>query len=147
MVQCRLCGQALPSEAAARRHLHRPALCRRQPRSPPRTATASPGREQLLQHMDTARPEPGPPRPQCPLCGEAAGPELEEHLRARHPHLLGDPGTRERRERREGGREGFLRGDQRTGSGVKLEQRRYLDTVVYSRRGQKFVLTNWPKCW
>ncbi|XP_058658099.1 zinc finger-containing ubiquitin peptidase 1 isoform X2 [Ammospiza caudacuta] len=50
--------------------------------------------------MDTAHPEPGPPgsrRPgapaQCPFCGEAAGRELEEHVRARHGHLLGAPGA------------------------------------------------------
>ncbi|NXA00953.1 ZUFSP hydrolase, partial [Nesospiza acunhae] len=30
---------------------------------------------------------------ECPFCGEAAGRELEEHVRARHGHLLGAPGT------------------------------------------------------
>ncbi|XP_032909550.1 zinc finger-containing ubiquitin peptidase 1 isoform X1 [Catharus ustulatus] len=50
--------------------------------------------------METARPEPGPPGcrrsgapPECPFCGEAAGRELEEHVRARHGHLLGAPGA------------------------------------------------------
>lgn len=110
MVLCDVCGQALSSEAAARRHLQRPSLCRRQPRSPPCAAAA--GCDELRRHMETAQPEPGPPGsrcpgapPECPFCGEAAGQELEEHVRARHGHLLGAPGTGERRrEGREGGR-------------------------------------------
>ncbi|RMC13090.1 hypothetical protein DUI87_10621 [Hirundo rustica rustica] len=99
MVLCDVCGQALPSEAAARRHLRRPSLCRRQPRSP-LCAAAAAGCDELRRQLETAQPEPGPPGslhpgapPECPFCGEAAGRELEEHVRARHGHLLGAPGS------------------------------------------------------
>ncbi|XP_059698226.1 zinc finger-containing ubiquitin peptidase 1 isoform X1 [Haemorhous mexicanus] len=98
MVLCDVCGRALPSEAAAGRHPRRPSLCRRQPRCP--LCAAAVGCDELRRHMETAHPEPGPPDsrrpgapPECPFCGEAAGRELEEHVRARHGHLLGAPGT------------------------------------------------------
>ncbi|XP_050827928.1 zinc finger-containing ubiquitin peptidase 1 isoform X3 [Serinus canaria] len=98
MVLCDVCGRALPSEAAAGRHPRRPSLCRRQPRCP--LCAAAVGCDELRRHMETAHPEPGPPDsrrpgapPECPFCGEAAGQELEEHVRARHGHLLGAPGT------------------------------------------------------
>nr|XP_041571066.1 zinc finger-containing ubiquitin peptidase 1 isoform X2 [Taeniopygia guttata] len=91
MVLCDVCGRALP-------HPRRPSLCRRQPRCP--LCAASLGCDELRRHMETAHPEPGPPgsrRPgapaECPFCGEAAGRELEEHVRARHGHLLGAPDT------------------------------------------------------
>ncbi|XP_077031332.1 zinc finger-containing ubiquitin peptidase 1 isoform X1 [Agelaius phoeniceus] len=98
MVLCDVCGRALPSEAAAGRHPRRPSLCRRQPRCPLCATAVDCG--ELRRHMETAHPEPGPPGsrhpgapPECPFCGEAAGRELEEHVRARHGHLLGAPGT------------------------------------------------------
>ncbi|XP_039236058.1 zinc finger-containing ubiquitin peptidase 1 isoform X2 [Pipra filicauda] len=97
MVLCDVCGQVLPAEAAARRRLP---LCRRQPRCPLCLAAAAPGCDELRRHLEKAHPESGPPgssRPgaplECPFCGEAAGRELEEHVRERHGHLLGAPGT------------------------------------------------------
>ncbi|XP_075563237.1 zinc finger-containing ubiquitin peptidase 1 [Pelecanus crispus] len=101
MLVCDACGRALPSEVAAaaavaagRRHL-------RPPRCP--LCAAAPGYDELGRHIEAAHPEPVPPGarrpepfaalPECPFCGEAAGPELEAHVRARHGHLLGAPGT------------------------------------------------------
>ncbi|XP_075001827.1 zinc finger-containing ubiquitin peptidase 1 isoform X2 [Calonectris borealis] len=97
MVVCDVCGQALSSEAAVRRHLRR-THPGRQPRCP-LCGVAAPGRDELRQHTETAHPEPGPPGarrpelavglPECPFCGEAAGRELEAHGTARHGHLPG----------------------------------------------------------
>ncbi|XP_068258673.1 zinc finger-containing ubiquitin peptidase 1 isoform X1 [Nyctibius grandis] len=101
MPACNVCGQALSSEAAGRRHLWRTYLGR-QPRCP-LCGAAAPGCDELCRHIEAAHPEPGPPGarrpelaeglPECPFCGEAAGRELEAHVRARHGHLLGAPGT------------------------------------------------------
>ncbi|XP_068794221.1 zinc finger-containing ubiquitin peptidase 1 [Struthio camelus] len=102
MLVCDICGQALPSEAAVRRHLRRTHL-ERLPRCP-LCGAAAPGYDELHRHIEAAHPEPGPPGarcaepapepPECPFCGEAAaGRELEAHVRARHGHLLGLPGT------------------------------------------------------
>ncbi|KAM6084378.1 zinc finger-containing ubiquitin peptidase 1 isoform 1-T1 [Theristicus caerulescens] len=101
MLACEVCGQALSSEAAVRRHLRR-THPGRQPRCP-LCGAAAPGCEELRRHIEAAHPEPGPPGgrcpelavglPECPFCGEAAGRELEAHVRARHGHLLGAPGA------------------------------------------------------
>ncbi|XP_040522593.1 zinc finger-containing ubiquitin peptidase 1 [Gallus gallus] len=93
MSVCGICGQVLPSEAAARRHVNR-AHPDRQPRCPLCSAAAS-GYEELRQHVEAAHPEPQPlprarsPELECPFCGEAAGRQLEAHVRARHERLLG----------------------------------------------------------
>ncbi|XP_014820054.1 PREDICTED: zinc finger with UFM1-specific peptidase domain protein isoform X2 [Calidris pugnax] len=78
------CGQALSSEPAA---AQRPLQLGRQPR-----------RDEMPRHVEAAHSE-RPPRPElaeglprCPLCGEAAGQELEAHVWARHGQLLGAPG-------------------------------------------------------
>ncbi|XP_074718450.1 zinc finger-containing ubiquitin peptidase 1 isoform X3 [Strix uralensis] len=102
MLVCDVCGQALSSETAVRRHLRRTHLGR-QPRCPLCGVATAPGCEELRRHIEAAHPEPGPPGarrpelaeglPECPFCGEAAGRELEAHVRARHGHLLGAPGT------------------------------------------------------
>ncbi|XP_064912794.1 zinc finger-containing ubiquitin peptidase 1 [Columba livia] len=99
MVVCDVCGQALSSEAAVRRHTqHTPPG--RQPRCP-LCGAAAPGCDELRRHIEAAhpglpdarRPELAVGPPECPFCGEAAGQELEAHVRARHGHLLGAPGT------------------------------------------------------
>ncbi|XP_041334134.1 zinc finger-containing ubiquitin peptidase 1 isoform X2 [Pyrgilauda ruficollis] len=147
MVLCDVCGRALPSEAAAGRHPRRPSLCRRQPRCP--LCAAAVGCDELRRHMETAHPEPGPPGcrspgapPECPFCGEAAGRELEEHVRARHGHLLGAPGTGERR------------GDGRVcprGSGLATENRpgdkvATKEIVMYLDAGNGEQLYECPMC-
>lgn len=110
MLACDLCGQALAPEAAGRRHRRRAHLGR-QPRCPLCGAAAAPGCDELRRHVEAAHPQPGPPGsrrrrsppdlaeglPECPFCGEAAGRELEAHVRARHGLLLGAPGAGERR--------------------------------------------------
>lgn len=105
MVVCDVCGQALSSEAAVRRHTqHTPPG--RQPRCP-LCGAAAPGCDELRRHIEAAhpglpdarRPELAVGPPECPFCGEVAGQELEAHVRARHGHLLGAPGTGERRRR------------------------------------------------
>ncbi|XP_071662708.1 zinc finger-containing ubiquitin peptidase 1 isoform X1 [Patagioenas fasciata] len=99
MVVCDICGQALSSEAAVRRHAqHAPPG--RQPRCP-LCGAAAPGCDELRRHIEAAHPAlPDAPRPElavgppeCPFCGEVAGQELEAHVRTRHRHLLGAPGT------------------------------------------------------
>jgi len=96
MSVCGICGQALPSEAAARRHVNR-AHPARPPRCP-RCSAAAAGYEELRQHVEAAHPEPQPlprarsPELECPFCGEAAGRQLEAHVRARHERLLGAGG-------------------------------------------------------
>uniref|UniRef100_A0A8D0F953 Zinc finger-containing ubiquitin peptidase 1 n=1 Tax=Strix occidentalis caurina TaxID=311401 RepID=A0A8D0F953_STROC len=100
MLVCDVCGQALSSETSVRRHLRRTHLGR-QPRCPLCGAAAAPDCEELCRHIEVAHPEPelpGARRPElaeglleCPFCGEAAGRELEAHVRARHGHLLGAP--------------------------------------------------------
>ncbi|XP_054674923.1 zinc finger-containing ubiquitin peptidase 1 isoform X1 [Grus americana] len=99
MLVCDVCGQALSSEAAVRRHLGRAHLGR-QPRCPFCGAAAL-GCDELRRHIEAAHPEPPGARspeltaelPECPFCGEAAGQELEAHVNARHGHLLGALGA------------------------------------------------------
>lgn len=99
MLQCDACGQALSSEPAARRKVRRTPLGR-QHRCPLCSAVSS-GCDELRRHIETTHS--GPPDgtesdlagglSECPFCGEAAGRELEAHVRARHGHLLGASGT------------------------------------------------------
>ncbi|XP_051469368.1 zinc finger-containing ubiquitin peptidase 1 [Apus apus] len=73
----------------------------RQPRCPLCGALAAPGCGGRCRHVELAPPQPPGARrpalaegmPGCPFCGEAAGRELEEHVRARHGQLLGAPGA------------------------------------------------------
>ncbi|XP_064303488.1 zinc finger-containing ubiquitin peptidase 1 isoform X4 [Phalacrocorax carbo] len=90
MLACDVCGQPLPAEAEGRypqrTHPDRRPRC-------PLCAAAAPGCDELRRQVEAIPQEPGPAGPECPLCGEAAGRELEAHVRARHGHLLGAPGT------------------------------------------------------
>ncbi|XP_074943600.1 zinc finger-containing ubiquitin peptidase 1 isoform X2 [Phalacrocorax aristotelis] len=90
MLVCDVCGQPLPAEAEGRypQRTHPD----RQPRCP-LCAAAAPGCDELRRQVEAIPQGPGPAGPECPLCGEAAGRELEAHVRARHGHLLGAPGT------------------------------------------------------